>query len=397
MLCPTKLLCYTRSSPLTTQLPTTFPSDHIDSSSAVENLVYPDANKVMLFKLTRTLSERELQRRIKSFVDNQSQQILVFLATMHQAEITGEMINHLRILVEQKEFQNPNQQKLFVALLLFPHESFYSSCYQSFFLTGWDHIYLDCIACGSVVNLETIHNFLDLKKCFQCCLKIEDSESMPFQLQNALKDSLPAIASRIQEGCNGGPFNAQMVFSKRKAILDELFNMPVGEVLCESFHQFWSAKVMKQYLEDAAHFTVTHQSTLSMTSYVHTRVKALFIDFVIYMLSQLNKDCNLDILFKHQENEVVKSLYAEMTKTYSKVKLQDLHVLSKSTPVPESRNYSFPFFGIMLKTMEELMDEVQEESNKIMNRNTGTRQSKEEKEEIMNNLIVEKLIEAKKV
>ena len=51
----------------------------------------------------------------------------------------------------------------------------------------------------------------------------------------------------------------------------------------------------------------------------------------------------------------------------------------------------------MLKTMEELMDEVQEESNKIMNTNTGTRRLKEEKEEIMNNLFVEKLVEAKKV
>ena len=369
---------------------------HMESSNAVETLVYQDAKKVMICKLTRMLSERELERNIKSFIDAPSKQIIIFLATMHKDEITSHMINHLRILIEQKEFQSPNQRKLYVLLLSFPHESFHLSTYQSLFLTGWDHIYLDSIACGSMVNVETIRNFLDLKKCFHLCLKIDGSESisLPFQLHNALRDSLPAIASRVQEGHSGGPFNVQMVFSKRKALLEKLFDSPVGEALCQAFHQYWSPKIMKQYLEDAAHFTVTHQSTLSMTSYVHTKVKALFINFVIYMISQVNKDCNLDIFYKHQEDKTTSNLFAEMVKIYNVVKLQDLHVLNRSIPVPDNKNYSFPFFDIMLKAMEELMDEVQEE---IINNKACARQSKEEREEAMTELITEKILKAKKV
>ena len=62
---------------------------------------------------------------------------------------TVEIVNHLRIMIEEAEAQFHSSEelnKLFVVLLHFPPEMFFNHCYPSLFLSGWDHYYLDTIA-----------------------------------------------------------------------------------------------------------------------------------------------------------------------------------------------------------------------------------------------------------
>ena len=301
-----------------------------------------------LFKLAQSYTERELQKTLKSFVDCTSQQILVILANMHPDEVTTHMINHFRILIEQKE--KPNQEKLFVLLLLFPPER-YLSPYQTLFSNSWEHFYLDCI----------VEKFVDLKECFQCCLKQDGNTVQLSQLQDVLQDSLAVVATRLQEGNNGREFNTYMSFNERKNLLQQLFNdLPVGKAILKSFQDHLSASVMKNYIEESARFISSQLSTLSMTKYIDTRVKSLFIDFVMYILAQINQDCNLDILFRYSHNDTVQDLFASLTRDCHPVDLKNVHILSKSIRQPTNKNYSFPFFNVVFCTIERQIDDIEE-------------------------------------
>ncbi len=76
------------------------------------------------------------------------------------------MVNHLRVMIEEAEFQTtPTSKKLFVLLLHFPPAMFFDSCYPSLFLRGWNHYYLD-----SIGHCPSLHpGQLDIEEWLQRC------------------------------------------------------------------------------------------------------------------------------------------------------------------------------------------------------------------------------------
>ena len=87
-------------------------------------------------------------------------------------ETSDEMVNHLRVMVEEEEVQSSSRnKKLFVLVLHFPPAMFFDSCYPSLFLRGWNHYYLDSI--GHCPTISSGH-LVDIEQWLQrCCLPMQ--------------------------------------------------------------------------------------------------------------------------------------------------------------------------------------------------------------------------------
>ena len=170
--CATKLLCFTRSSPLIHQLPSSFScfaslSDDHESAQLLQQLVFEDTSKLVLHKLTAVQSQSSMQELLRMFVHSPKQQVMVLLVNMKEAK--KDIVNHLRIMIEEEEVKAPKGScKMFVMLLHFPPAMFFDACYHSLFLRGWSHCYLDTIG----HNPKLGSGIVDIQEWFQrCCFK----------------------------------------------------------------------------------------------------------------------------------------------------------------------------------------------------------------------------------
>lgn len=122
----------------------------------------------MVHKLTAIQSQSDMKDVLRTFVSSPTHEVLALLVNMK--ETTVDIVNHLRVMIEEQEIQIPKESgcKMFVLLLHFPPAMFFNSCYPSLFLRGWNHCYLDTI--GHSPTLGT--GIVDIQEWFQrCCFK----------------------------------------------------------------------------------------------------------------------------------------------------------------------------------------------------------------------------------
>ena len=83
-----------------------------------------------------------------------------------------------------------------------------------------------------------------------------------------------------------------------------------------------------------------------MTDALQTMFLSLFTDFMIVMITEINADCNLDVLFGDKCSPVVQKLFLELMGTVSIPKLGQLSVLAGNIAQPKPLQYqpTFPFF-----------------------------------------------------
>lgn len=375
-MCPPKLLVYTRQSYIFGSLPSVFPSDTtMKSIPLIEAVIYDDLQSLKILKVSPDISEGEIEKHVTSFMDDTSRNIFILTANMQ--DVTAEMINYLRIVIEQQEYRSSNHKKLIVIVLHFPQAQFFKRCYPALFLTGWDHYYLDSLTTDIKVGGHLAHkNVVDIKQFFHIALHMEKkAASVSIDLEPLLEEAIPVISSRVTVGSSGKQYNTIMSISARQNQLRKLlFNDAggctlIGKAFCLLFQNYWDDTTVTNFLKDAAYFTFSHQSSLSITNYIQTRIKALFFEFVLIVLWKINENCNLDVVF--QNNTKIQEIFAIVIKSLFPKQLPRLHELSKyrSLPSPENKGYQFPFFDIVYHYMEELLDGCQE----IMNqRNTKT-------------------------
>ena len=113
---------------------------------------------------------------------------------------TVEIVNHLRIMIEEAEAQFHSSEelnKLFVVLLHFPPEMFFNHCYPSLFLSGWDHYYLDTIAPPEEKGV------IDICQWFShCCGAVNRKNPAEFldkPLQELMEEAIPALAAQFHQ------------------------------------------------------------------------------------------------------------------------------------------------------------------------------------------------------
>ena len=285
-------------------------------------------------------------------------------------ETSRQVVNHLRIMIEEAEILSTQQAKLFVILLHFPPAQFFNHCYPSLFLKGWDHCYLDTVAYSAGQGLVDITDWFR-----QCCFPKEtlqppERDSLMLALEEILPEAIPVLSSHVFFGSNQqGSFNKPMNVSQRSEALKELlFTKEVGRVLCERFRSYWKPAVMTEYLEKAATFTKNHESTLNITDTILTMFKSLFFDFLVHILSQINQDFNVDVLFDSDCTPAVTELFLDILQVLPLPKLSQLQVRSTSPQAPSS-NHSprFPFFKVVCEVMETIVEQSDEETNMQLN------------------------------
>ena len=295
----------------------------------------------------------------------------VCLLVVNMQETSRQVVNHLRIMIEEAEILSTQKAKLFVILLHFPPAQFFDPCYTSLFLKGWDHCYLDTVAHSAGQGVVDIQDWF-----WQCCFPNEalqppERDSLMLTLNKILPEAIPVLSSHVFFGSNQqGSFNKPMNVSQRSEALKKLlFTKGVGRVLCERFRSYWKPAVMTEYLEKAAKFTKDHESTLNITDTVQTIFKCLFFDFLVCMFSQINQDFNIDVLFNSDCTPDVMKLFLDILQVFPLPKLSQLQVWSTSTQAPTSNIHSprFPFFKVVCEVVETIVEQSHEETNVQLN------------------------------
>ena len=328
--------------------------------------MFEEPEQLMVCKLSSLPSQSGVQDLLKDFVRSNSARVLLLVANMLEA--SQEMVNHLRIMIEEAEAQRPQQAKLFVLLLHFPPAQFFDPCYPSLFLHSWDHCYLDTIAHGAVRGVVDICDWFR-----QCCFpqNLPEEDSLLQTLQGFLPEAIPILSSRVFFGsCPGGTFNCNMNGSQRSQALKQLlFDKGVGSLLCEKFRSYWKPATMAEYLEKAAMFTKNRESTLSITDSIQTFFKREFFDFLVYMVSRINDDFNLDVLFAESCSPAVHQLFLDILRSLSIPRLSQLRALSANPPVSRQMSHvpHFPFFKLVSEVMECVVEISREEANQKAN------------------------------
>ena len=355
-----------------------------DTLALLKSIVYDDLGVLKIYKITPDTLHGEIERQVENFSESMDHTIFLIIANMQ--DVTLKMINHLRILVEQKENESLNDDKLIVFLLQFPQgQQLFTHCYPALFLSGWDHFYLDSLTTDfSVCGLpKPLQNVVDIRQCFRVALCIANTDdSLSLSLEPLLMEAIPVISPRVVVGSTNKIYNKPMSIKERQKQLKTLLIKsaleqeeyyvctPFGKALCFLFTQYWDNVTVTKFLQAAASFSFCHQSTLSITSYIQTRIKALFFEFVIYMLWKINEDCNLDCYeFSDSSSTInVEEFFGSITKNlrFKVPSLSSLPHACRALPPPENKGFKFPFFGMVYHYLEEMLDCSQEIVNKKM-------------------------------
>ena len=121
---------------------------------------------------------------------------------------------------------------------------------------------------------------------------------------------------------------------------------------------------MAEYLEKAAMFTKDRESTLNITDSVQTVFKSLFFDFLVYLLSRVNEEFNIDVLFDADCTPAVQELFLDILRVFPLPKLSQLSVLSTSLPAPApDHSPRFPFFKVVCGAVERIVEQSHEDTN----------------------------------
>lgn len=327
----------------------------------------------MVCKLSNVPSQSHVLDLLRTFVNSETAEVLLLIVNMQ--EIKKQVMNHIRIMIEEEEaahlLKEDKKQKLFLLLLHFPPSKFGSACYPSLFLRGWDHCYMDTIAHSGVTGVIDIRSWF-----WDCCfpqdnLPPPEEDPLIIALKEILNEAIPILASRVFFGLvHNGHFNTNMSGSKRTKILKALlFDKGVGNVLCEKFRTYWKPSVMSEYLEKAVVFTRGQDSTLNITDSIHTTFKSLFFDFLVYIISRINEDCNIDVLFLPSNSPAIQQLFLNIVRVFRNPKLSELKIRSVHPHQEKRIAYlpQFPFFKSVSGEVERLVEDSREEANTKIN------------------------------
>ena len=300
-------------------------------------------------------------------MSSSSKEVLVM--TVNMQETSKDVVNHLRIMIEEIESKQKGQRKLFILLLHFPSSKLSTPAYTSLFLRGWDYVYLDVIGISSQGGA-----LIDIREWFKQCYTTtafpSTRRSIATQLQSLLREAIPVISSRVYFGKNpDSSFNKPMNVMERNVMLQKLFfSKKVGEILCDRFHSYWQPNVMVEYLEKAAQLSQQHETSLSVIDSLQTIFKNLFFDFLVHMVYKMNQGMNIDVLFNTDSSSNVVELFLSVLRTIPIPKLSEIKMLGVSSGDMKNSDGTlappkFPFFFLIASDVEKLVDQSRREMN----------------------------------
>ena len=350
------------------QFPTEYP--YIDATDGdkklLEKYVFPDLDCLMLCKISLGHSQSKIQTLLSEFVSSNSRSIFVFV--MNMQEVTKKMVNHLRIMIEEAERQaerlSKQSSKLFVLLLHFPPVNFFKACYPTFFLHGWDHYYLDTIACATQTK-EAIVNIKDWF-CHCCSIPSQTSES---EMDTAVREILlpeavPILASRVFFAST--VYGTMNVSEKTEFIETLLFDRELGDILSTKFCTYWKPKTKVEQLQQVSKFMYDQESTLNITDSIQSIIQSAFFDFLVLMFTKMSENHVIHTLYDKRSPLLVQ-LILGFIRVFPVPSLAQLKIIGATVRYPHDAVSTylpkFPFFKYVCGIVENAVDESRQEVN----------------------------------
>ena len=366
-----------------------YPGSNCSHSSAndacIKSLLFDSPDQVNVLKLQTLHSQNAVSSAVDKFIKSDVQKIMVIPVNMK--EISQQIVNELRIMIEEAENIHSAHDKLFVILLHFPPAMFTNACYPSLFLQGWVHYYLDTIA------TDTSSGSVDIRSWFQlCCIpqcQIEPHGTLSEALPTMLKKTIPVLSCRLTFGTlKSCSFNKPMALPERtKALESILIDKPLGNILQSRFLSYWDQATMVKYLQRAAAFTRNGESTLNLSDCLQEMLKSSFLDFLLYILTKINQNYNLDILFDSPPKPEMHSLFIAIVEVLPLPNILDLNVAynaikKEQFSVSHDNIPKFPFFTLVSEYVEKALYQSQQEVNRELDVLTETRASVRNQERV---------------
>ena len=382
-------------------------------SPQIEQLVfsYPTGTKEASFekrlsvlKITAISTQTSVLKRLQSFVQSETHEVMLIIINMQFS--TVEIVNHLRIMIEEAEAQFgtiEDLNKLFVVLLHFPPEMFFNRCYPSLFLSGWDHYYLDTIAPPEEKGV------IDICQWFShCCGAVNSkipAEFLDKPLQELMDEAIPALAAQFSMS-DIVPSDLEVIENKVD-VLKTIFQNDLGKIVRERFISYWLKSVITEVSEQAANYPHMYESTLSITDAILTIVKSSFYDFLFYVLSILRKQSVFGLLslYQHgQEDQEVIQLAFDLFQSYPLPKtlphlkaasMSEIHAVHDE----DIQRCRYPFFSFISSLLENLLDQCKKEVNLMQKNDTDSDEqvTEESKRKKLCDIAEEKLANATEV
>ena len=366
-----KLVCFMRSSSPLHQLPAQFPtpihrpSSSTEDASLLQELAFTKTEQLVVHKMSSITTFSNVNELLKNYVSSPTQRVLLMVVNME--DTTKELVNHLRIMIEEAESKCASKNKLFALLLHFQTCRLNSPCYPVMFLPGWDFNYLE------MIGYSPRGGVLDIRDWFRQCYGTSSApdHSIAPHLSALLREAIPAISSRVSfKKQLGAPFNCEMKIPERNRALERLFfDKGVGEVLCERFNSYWTSSVMVEYLEKAALHAQQHESP-NVIDNLQTNFKSLFVDFLVYMVYEMNKGMNVDVLFDPDCKKDTIKLFLDILRIVPIPKLPEiamLRVANDTSALKEDKEIfsppKFPYFSRVSLAIERLVDQTRRDLN----------------------------------
>ena len=178
-------------------------------------VTHEDPKKVFVCNYSRAITQSVLEKQVKDFISKPDMEVFLFVASMHGLQKDmKKILNHVRIIIESEEAQveSQQQQQLFVLLIHFPPVMFFSACYPTLFLNGWDHHYLDSLTPGDELKKSINIQDLSLQFCLSSNYDTDSiSQIMSVMLSKLLNQAVPMIVSQMTiDNKPGTIFNIEM-------------------------------------------------------------------------------------------------------------------------------------------------------------------------------------------
>ena len=307
-----------------------------------------------MYKVINSTTMKSFVDALKRFFQNESQ---VFLITIDMREISTDVVNHIRLLMDESNYQYrkyASTSKIMILLLHFPSSNFFKHCYPTVFAQGWRHYYLDSFGYGKKAGTINVTEWL--LQSFEL-----SSPSLHFitddDMEAWLREMLPVISSYIELE------NLKPILLDRHQIWKEiLFSHGIKSVLFMHFKNLWKQETMMNMSKKMAALSARFVSTLGISDLVNSAVKSTFMDLVLYVLSIANKYRVIHTLAHKQYNEETISVAIEIMKSiqipssFDALKTELMVFILPSFKVKSNQRIpSFPFFHLIHKTIEQVL------------------------------------------
>ena len=330
-----KLLCFTWSTELLTQVPHVYPHPiHIgnDQEQFMQRMFFPDVKSLQVHKVSSALSYGSTKDVVTDFTKSSSHNVIVLLINMK--ETSEDVVNHIHLLIDEIA----DERKLYALVLHFPITMAPPFCYNALFSKGWDFHYLHSVSSNP-------ENILDMRLWLQKCY-FQESTSTKYSINISFKDVMQEALSIIT--CRVVLKTDQaMTFLEKSAVLKKLLvERGVGDVLVEQFNSYWQPDTMMEYVQLAVRFTQKD---------INSILKNLLFDYLVYMIYHID---NVMRICRPNYASDVFELFMRILKVYP---LPKLYKLAAHISIPHGEDCyanTFPFFSIIARDLDRILEEI---------------------------------------